>query len=75
MSPVAYLWITVGSALGGVARAWITVAVARITGPMPPRVGSGGIRRSGRLQSIQRLAQTIYLRLGHHNIFRRDNRT
>ncbi|HEY7576767.1 MAG TPA: fluoride efflux transporter CrcB [Acetobacteraceae bacterium] len=31
-----YLWIGIGGALGSMARAWLAVAVARITGPQFP---------------------------------------
>lgn len=33
---LTYLWIAVGGALGSVARAWMTVAVARVAGPEFP---------------------------------------
>lgn len=36
MSPMTYLWIALGGALGSVGRAWLAFAVARITGPAFP---------------------------------------
>ena len=33
---IGYVWIGVGGALGSIARAWLAVAVARITGPQFP---------------------------------------
>jgi CrcB protein len=33
---IGYLWIAVGGALGSIARAWLALAVARITGPQFP---------------------------------------
>lgn len=36
MSPVTYLWVALGGAIGSVARAWLTLAVARLTGPQFP---------------------------------------
>ena len=33
---ITYLWIGVGGALGSIARAWLAIAVARITGPQFP---------------------------------------
>ncbi len=33
---MAYLWVAVGSALGGMARYWMTIAVATVTGPSFP---------------------------------------
>jgi CrcB protein len=36
MRLVSYLWIALGGALGSVGRAWLALAVARITGPQFP---------------------------------------
>jgi protein CrcB len=36
MSAVTYFWIALGGAIGSVARAWLTLAVARLTGPQFP---------------------------------------
>ncbi len=36
MSAITYLWIALGGAIGSVARAWLTLAVARLTGPQFP---------------------------------------
>jgi protein CrcB len=36
MSPAAYLWIALGGALGSVGRAWLALAVARLTGAQFP---------------------------------------
>ncbi len=36
MGIISYLWIGLGGALGSVSRAWLAVAVARITGPQFP---------------------------------------
>lgn len=36
MSPVTYLWIALGGALGSVGRAWLAFALARLTGPQFP---------------------------------------
>ncbi len=33
---MTYLWIGIGGAFGSIARAWLAVAVARITGPQFP---------------------------------------
>ena len=33
---ISYLWIGLGGALGSIARAWLAIAVARITGPQFP---------------------------------------
>ncbi len=30
---MAYLWVAIGSALGGMARYWLTIAAASLTGP------------------------------------------
>jgi CrcB protein len=36
MSPASFLWVAVGGALGSVARYWLAVAVATLTGPYFP---------------------------------------
>lgn len=36
MSPVTYLWIALGGALGSVGRAWLALMVARLAGPQFP---------------------------------------
>lgn len=33
---MSYLWIGIGGALGSIARAWLALAVARLTGPQFP---------------------------------------
>ena len=33
---IAYVWIGIGGALGSIGRAWLALAVARITGPQFP---------------------------------------
>lgn len=36
MRLITYLWVAIGGAMGSVARAWLTLAVARLTGPQFP---------------------------------------
>jgi protein CrcB len=36
MGILTYLWIGLGGALGSIARAWLAIAVARMTGPQFP---------------------------------------
>ena len=36
MNPITYLWVALGGAIGSVSRAWLTLAVARLTGPQFP---------------------------------------
>jgi fluoride exporter len=36
VSPVAYAWVALGGAIGSVARLWLTLAMAALTGPRYP---------------------------------------